>query len=196
MTTWNEIITMTATPDKRLNELFGLWQDILEIYKNPEMIYFDPNTFCAVVEPNYNRILYPSNTTSVLKNTASSQKPNTDPSIKLLIDDDRYFRLIKALSGIYNQSLTKTQREIMARYIFFRESRQTICSKCSISARTYYRYRKVAKIILIMNYCLDHYDEYGIEKHNWLDVSKDRQKWNNGHYFKDDIHDWPEFINS
>ncbi len=50
-----------------------------------------------------------------------------------------------------------------------------------------------AKINLIMNYCLDHYDEYGIERHNWVDVSKERRQWNNGHFFKEDMRDWPEF---
>jgi hypothetical protein len=58
---------------------------------------------------------------------------------------------------------------------------------------SYYRIRNEARIRLIMKCCLDHYDEYGIERHNWLDVSKERRKWNNGHFFKEDMHDWPGF---
>ena len=40
MITWNEIITMAATPEQRLNELFGVWQDILGTYRDPQMMYF------------------------------------------------------------------------------------------------------------------------------------------------------------
>ena len=38
MITWNEIITMAATPEQRLNELLGLWRDILGIYRDPKMM--------------------------------------------------------------------------------------------------------------------------------------------------------------
>ena len=61
MITWNEIITMAATPEQRLNELFGVWQDILGTYRDPQMMYFDTESFLAIVEPNYNRFLYPVN---------------------------------------------------------------------------------------------------------------------------------------
>ena len=193
MITWNEIITMAATPEQRLNELLGLWQDILEIYQNPGMMYFDPESFMAIVEPNYNRSLYPSNTTSVLRNGIVSNKPTSDRNVKFLTEDDRSYRLVNALAAIYNRTLTKEQREVIGRKYFLHESSATICEKCSISRRTYYRYRKEARIRLIMSYCLDHYDEYGIEKHNWIDVSKDRRKWNGGHFFKQDIRNWPEF---
>jgi hypothetical protein len=44
-----------------------------------------------------------------------------------------------------------------------------------------------------MNYCLDYYDDYGIEKHDWFKVSKERMSWNSGHFLKQDIHEWPEY---
>ena len=102
MITWNEIITMAATPEQRLSELLGIWRDILEIYRNPRMMYFDPDTILAIVEPNYNRFLYPSNTTSVLKSGQASTKTSKDQNVKLLIEDDRNYRLVNALSTIFN----------------------------------------------------------------------------------------------
>jgi len=193
MITWNEIITMPATPEQRLNKLIGVWKDILEIYRNPRMMYFDPDTFLAVVEPNYNRYLYPSNTTSILKSGPTNYKPSIDQNVKLLTEDDRSYRLVKGLSKIFNQSLDKEQREVMARRSFYGESQQVIRKACGLSRCNYFRILKKAKINLIMNYCLDHYDEYGIERHNWVDVSKERRQWNNGHFFKEDMRDWPEF---
>ena len=196
MITWNEIITMAATPEQRLTELLGVWRDILGTYRDPGMMSFDLDTFLAIMEPNYNRFLYPSNTTSVLKSGPSSNKQSIDQSVKLLIEDDRNFRLVSALSKIFNQSLTKEQREIIARSYFYRCPHNMICETCSISKTSYYRIRRDAVVTLIRNYCLDHYDEYGIEKHNWVDVSKDRRQWNNGHFFKEDMFDWPEFNNA
>ena len=195
MITWNEIITMAATPEQRLNELFGVWQDILGTYRDPQMMYFDSESFLAIVESNYNRFLYPSNTASILKNGEVNNRPEADKNIRLLTEDDRNYRLVKALAKIFNCTLSKEQREMIARTYFFHESRFAICEKCSITKTTYYKIRQEARIKLIMKYCLDHYDDYGIEKHNWLDVSKERRKWNNGHFFKDDIHDWPGFNN-
>lgn len=195
MITWNEIITMAATPEKRLRVLFGAWQDILVLYKNPQMMHFDPKTFLAVVEPNYNRVLYPSNSTSVLRSGEVNNKTCSDRNIKRIAEDDRNYRLVNALAKIFNTSLSKEQREVIARTYFFHESYQTICEKSNMTRTTYYRLRQEARIKLIIRYCLDHYDEYGIERHNWLDVSKERRKWNNGHFFKDDMHDWPGFIN-
>ena len=32
-----------------------------------------------------------------------------------------------------------------------------------------------------------------IKQYEWVDVSKDRRKWNGGHFFKEDIRNWPEF---
>lgn len=61
------------------------------------------------------------------------------------------------------------------------------------SRRTYYRVTREARILLIMNYCLDFYDDYGIEKHDWFEVSKERVCWNSGHFFRQDIHEWPEY---
>ncbi|MBR3243688.1 MAG: hypothetical protein IKF90_13505 [Parasporobacterium sp.] len=196
MITWNEIITMAATPEQRLSELLGIWRDILEIYRNPRMMYFDPDTILAIVEPNYNRFLYPSNTTSVLKSGQASTKTSKDQNVKLLIEDDRNYRLVNALSTIFNQSLTKDEREIVVGTYFYRFPRHIICEKCCISKTSYYRIRRDAIVKLIMAYCLDHYDEYGIEKHNWIDVSRDRRQWNNGHFFKEDMFDWPEFNNA
>ena len=195
MITWNEIITMAAAPEKRLNVLLGAWQDILVLYRDPKIMHFDPKTFLAVVEPNYNRVLYPSNSTSILRSGESNNKTCFDTNIKSLTEDDRNYRLVNALAKIYNASLSQDHREVIARTYFFHESRPTICEKSNITKTTYYRLRQEARIKLIMRYCLDHYDEYGIERHNWLDVSKERRKWNNGHFFKDDIHDWPGFIN-
>ena len=191
----NEIITMAAAPEKRLRVLFGAWQDILVLYKNPQMMHFDPKTFLAVVEPNYNRVLYPSNSTSVLRSGEVNNKTCSDRNIKRIAEDDRNYRLVNALAKIFNTSLSKEQREVIARTYFFHESYLTICEKSNITRTTYYRLRQEARIKLIMRYCLDHYDEYGIEMHNWLDVSKERRKWNNGHFFKDDMHDRPGFIN-
>jgi len=194
MITWNEIITMAAAPEKRLNVLLGAWQDILVLYRDPQIMHFDPETFLAVVEPNYNRVLYPSNSTSILKSGATNNETGSDTNIKRLTEDDRNYRLVNALTKIYNTSLSKEQREVIARTYFFHESYLSICEKSNITRTTYYRLRQEARIKLIMRYCLDHYDEYGIEMHNWLDVSKERRKWNNGHFFKDDMHDWPGFI--
>ena len=44
-----------------------------------------------------------------------------------------------------------------------------------------------------MSFCLDYYDDYGTEKHDWLEVSRDRTCWNGGHFYKQDIRDWLEF---
>ena len=49
MITWNEIITMAAAPEKRLNVLLGAWQDILILYRDPQIMHFDPETFLAIV---------------------------------------------------------------------------------------------------------------------------------------------------
>ena len=195
MITWNEIITMAATPEQRLNELLGLWRDILGIYRNPKMMDFDPDTYLALTEPNYNRFLYPSNTASVLKSGTTGNQQSTDQNIKLLTEDDRNYRLVNALAKIFNQSLTKDHRELIVRTYFDKEPYLSICKKCNMTKTSYYRIRNEARIRLIMKCCLDHYDEYGIERHNWLDVSKERRKWNNGHFFKEDMRDWPGFSN-
>ena len=106
MITWNEIITMAATPEQRLNELFGVWQDILGTYRDPQMMYFDSESFLAIVEPNYNRFLYPSNTASILKNGEVNNRPEADKNIRLLTEDDRNYRLVKALAKIFNCTLS------------------------------------------------------------------------------------------
>ena len=193
MTTWNEIITMAATPDRRLMELIGMWKDILTLYGNPGMMHFDPDSFTAVAEPKYNRLLYPSYTTSFLKCTSEFNHAVPDRMINIVSEDDWNYRHVKAFSEIYNRSLNKLQRELIARKMFLHQSVYLICQKCNISRRTYYRVTREARILLIMNYCLDFYDDYGIEKHDWFEVSKERMCWNSGHFFKQDIHEWPEY---
>ena len=193
MTTWNKIITMPSTPDSRLKELIGLWKDILTLYENPGMMYFDPDSFTAVAEPKYNRVLYPSYTTSFLKCTSESNHTLSDKIINTISEDDWNYRHVKAFSEIYNRSLNKLQRELIARKMFFYQSVPMICQKCNISRRTYYRVIREARILLIMSFCLDYYDDYGIEKNDWFEVSKKRMCWNSGHFFREDIHEWPEY---
>lgn len=193
MTTWNEIITMAATPDRRLMELIGMWKDILTLYGNPGMMRFDADSFFAVAEPNYNRLLYPSYTTSFLKYTSDSKRLSSDKTIKIMSEDDWNYRHVKTFTEIYNRSLNKLQRELMARKMFFHQSATIVCQNCNISKRTYYRVMREAKTLLIMSFCLDYYDDYGTEKHDWLEVSRDRTRWNDGHFYKQDIRDWPEF---
>ena len=127
MTTWNKIITMPSTSDSRLKELIGLWKDILTLYENPGMMYFDPDSFTAVAEPKYNRVLYPSYTTSFLKCTSESNHALSDKIINTISEDDWNYRHVKTFTEIYNRSLNKLQRELMAGKMFFHQSATIVC---------------------------------------------------------------------
>lgn len=191
--TCEEVTAIERMKHKRLLELNGLWKDILTLYGNPGMMRFDPDSFTAIVEPKYNRLLYPSNTTSFLRCTSEYNHVTSDRMINIISEDDWNYRHVKTFTEIYNRSLNKLQRELMAGKMFFHQSATIVCQNCNISKRTYYRVMREAKTLLIMSFCLDYYDDYGTEKHDWLEVSRDRTCWNGGHFYKQDIRDWPEF---
>ncbi len=175
MTTWNEIITEPGLPNERLQDLFGLWTDIAVIYSNPPIITYDPITYTANINPEYNRILYPSKTTSIIKLEEDKSKSETkEYGTKYISQDQINYRLIKALATIFNNSLDSSLREVLVRKYLLQQSTRQIRNDCALSAREYYRRLNKASRKLIMEYCLDHYDQYGIEKKNWFVLQEER----------------------
>lgn len=192
MKTWNEIIRESKTPEQRLYDLLDVWKEIMAVYTPPVLI-FDPVSFKAIMNESFDRNIYPSQSTSILRTPESAMNDKKDFTTRIMMQDCYNYSLLKALADIFNQSLNQDQREIIVRHLFNGEACASICRQCGLSESSFYRMLRKAKRILIMNYCLDYYNEYGIEKHNWFAISNDRRKWNKGQFFAQDIMDWPEY---
>ena len=159
MKTWNEIISQPGTPRERLDDLLALWDDIMRLYTEVPMMYFDTHEYKAHMEQKYVRSVYPSVSSSFIRvPSADTATMQTNQILEFLKEDDNNFRLLNGWARIFNESLDLTERAIIVRKYFYHEHQSKICKICSVSKRTFFRILNKARSRLIKEYALDLYE--------------------------------------
>ena len=164
MKTWNEIMSEPATPQERLEDLLNLWDDIMQLYGEVPMLFFDTKDFTAHMNQSYVRSVYPSASSSLIKVLpADSGTIQINQILEYMKEDDNNYRLLKGLSNLFNKNLNDLERTVIVRKYFFHESNPRIYQKCFVSRTTFYRIMDNAKNKLINAYGLNLYDDFGGE---------------------------------